>query len=81
MVPQEGLKPPTYRLEGDCSIQLNYWGVRRPRLKIGLTGGRNLSQLAFQLTNNLGIANGVSVSQQIDTIFQLHNFQVHNKSP
>ncbi len=22
---QEGLEPSTYRLEGDCSIQLSYW--------------------------------------------------------
>ena len=25
MVRQEGLEPPTYSLEGCCSIQLSYW--------------------------------------------------------
>ncbi len=27
MVPQERLELPLYRLEGDCFIQLSYWGV------------------------------------------------------
>ena len=27
MVPQEGLKPPTDRVEAGCSIQLSYWGI------------------------------------------------------
>ena len=27
MVPQEGLEPPTYCLEGSCPIHLGYWGV------------------------------------------------------
>ena len=26
MAPQEGFEPPTYRLEGGCSILLSYWG-------------------------------------------------------
>ena len=25
---QEGLEPPTYCLEGSCSIQLSYWRIR-----------------------------------------------------
>ena len=29
MVPQEGLKPPTDRVEAGCSIQLSYWGISR----------------------------------------------------
>ena len=27
LVPQEGLKPPTDRVEAGCSIQLSYWGI------------------------------------------------------
>ena len=26
LAPQEGFEPPTYRLEGGCSILLSYWG-------------------------------------------------------
>ena len=29
MVPQEGLKPPTDRVEAGCSIQLSYWGIKK----------------------------------------------------
>lgn len=28
MASQEGLEPPTTRLEGECSIQLSYWDTR-----------------------------------------------------
>ena len=27
MARQEGLEPPTYCLEGSCSIQLSYWRI------------------------------------------------------
>ncbi len=27
LVRQEGLEPPTYCLEGSCSIQLSYWRI------------------------------------------------------
>ena len=30
MARQEGLEPPTYCLEGSCSIQLSYWRMSMP---------------------------------------------------
>ena len=32
MVRQEGLEPPTYCLEGSCSIQLSYWRISMERV-------------------------------------------------
>ena len=32
MARQEGLEPPTYCLEGSCSIQLSYWRVSMERV-------------------------------------------------
>ena len=32
MVRQEGLEPPTYCLEGSCSIQLSYWRILLERV-------------------------------------------------
>ena len=29
---QEGLEPPTYCLEGSCSIQLSYWRISMERV-------------------------------------------------
>ena len=40
MVRQEGLEPPTYCLEGSCSIQLSYW-----RIMERVTGIEPASQL------------------------------------
>ena len=33
MARQEGLEPPTYCLEGSCSIQLSYWRMLEPANK------------------------------------------------
>ena len=32
MARQEGLEPPTYCLEGSCSIQLSYWRISMERV-------------------------------------------------
>ena len=32
MVRQEGLEPPTYCLEGSCSIQMSYWRISVERV-------------------------------------------------
>ena len=32
VVRQEGLEPPTYCLEGSCSIQLSYWRISMERV-------------------------------------------------
>ena len=32
MARQEGLEPPTYCLEGSCSIQLSYWRIEVERV-------------------------------------------------
>ena len=32
LVRQEGLEPPTYCLEGSCSIQLSYWRISMERV-------------------------------------------------
>ena len=36
MVRQEGLEPPTYCLEGSCSIQLSYWRILKMERVTGI---------------------------------------------
>ena len=66
MVRQEGLKPPTDRVEAGCSIQLSYWRISLCVLQLPQS-----SQLLF---DNLTIVLTGTTLQQSDTVFDSQNF-------
>ncbi len=49
MVPEEGLDPPTYRLQGGCSTKLSYTGIWRPQRHTSRRGGGSLPKVILHV--------------------------------
>lgn len=55
LVPQEGLKPPTDRVEAGCSIQLSYWGILYGCFAVSKHYHR--TRVAFKQVSRLNLGN------------------------